>query len=161
MSESQQPFTHSTDSTDGTDLTGAELPATTLSREVVNIDTEWAESGRLRFRRRIVTETRTVEVTVRREELEIEELHVTDRNGALVGSAKDGPTTDAPAPAEPLVIVLQEEVPEVSLRLRPYEQVTVTTTLGTRMGRVTSEVQREEVDVKITPADPARQHPAG
>lgn len=155
MSESQQPFTP------GTDGSGAELPATTLSREVVNIDTEWAESGRVRFRRRIVTETRTLEVTVRREELEIEDLHVIDRNGALVGSAKDGPVTDAPAPAEPLVIVLQEEVPEVSLRLRPYEQVIVTTTIGTRAGRVTSEVQREEVDVKITPLPSDGQQPAG
>lgn len=156
MSESQQP------SAAGTGSSGAApIPATTLSREVVNIDTEWAESGHLRFRRRIVTETRTVEVTVRREELEIEDLHVTDRNGALVGSAKNGPVTDAPFPAEPLVIVLQEEVPEVALQLRPYEQVIVTTTIGTRMGRVTSEVQREEVDVKITPPAPSGEHPAG
>lgn len=129
------------------------VPAITLSREIVKLGTEWAESGRVRFRRRIITETRQVEVTTRREELVIEDVDVTDRNGALVGTAKDGRVTDEPRPAAaPLVIVLQEEVPELSLRLRPYEQVTVTTTIGSRTGRVNSQVHREEVDVDTAPS---------
>ena len=127
--------------------------ATTLSQEVLHVGTEWAEAGQIRLRRRIVTETRTVEVSVRREELVVDVLDVDERRGALVGTARDGRVSDEPDPRRPLVIVLQEEVPEVSVRLRPYERVTVTTTIGHRTGRVTDDLRHEEAQLDTSAAD--------
>jgi uncharacterized protein (TIGR02271 family) len=127
--------------------------STTLSQEVLHVGTEWAEAGQIRLRRRIVTETRTVEVSVRREELVVDVLDVDERHGALVGTAKDGRVSDEPDPRQPLVIVLQEEVPEVTVHLRPYERVTVSTTIGNRTGRVTGGLRREEVELDTTAAD--------
>lgn len=127
--------------------------ATTLSHEVLHVDTEWAEAGQIRLRRRIVTETRTVEVSVRREELVVDVLDVDERRGALIGTARDGRVSDEPDPQRPLVIVLQEEVPEVSVRLRPYERVTVTTSIGQRTGRVTGGLRHEEVQLDTSAAD--------
>lgn len=132
--------------------TGGEA-ATTLAQEVLHVGTEWAEAGQIRLRRRIVTETRTVEVSVRREELEIDVLDVDERRGALIGTAKDGRVSDEPQSRRPLVIVLQEEVPEVSVQLRPYERVTVTTTIGNRTGRITDGLRHEEVQLDTIEAD--------
>ena len=71
---------------------------------------------RVLVRRRITTEVRQVEVTVRREVLEVERAELPSGQGAA--ESADGPR-------RPLVIVLSEEVPDVHLLVRPYEQVTV------------------------------------
>lgn len=149
MSDQDYPVTSETEAIAG----AGEEAATTLSHEVLQVGTEWAEAGQIRLRRRIVTETRTVEVSVRREELVVDVLDVDERHGALLGTARDGRVSDEPDPQRPLVIVLQEEVPEVSVRLRPYERVTVTTTIGHRTGRVTGGLRHEEVQLDTSAAD--------
>lgn len=149
MSDQKHPVTSGGDDI----VTNSGEAATTLSQEVLHVGTEWAEAGQIRLRRRIVTETRTVEVSVRREELEIDVLDVEERRGVLIGTAKDGRVSDEPQSRRPLVIVLQEEVPEVSVQLRPYERVTVTTTIGNRTGRVTDGLRHEEVQLDTIEAD--------
>ncbi len=71
------------------------------------------------------------------------------------------PLTEAPveavrAPREPLVVVLHEEVPVVDLRTRPYQEVTVTVELVTTQQPVSTELQREHVQVETdtTAGDP-------
>ncbi len=71
------------------------------------------------------------------------------------------PLTEAPveavrAPREPLVVVLHEEVPVVDLRTRPYQEVTVTVELVTTEQPVSTELQREHIQVETdtTAVDP-------
>jgi uncharacterized protein (TIGR02271 family) len=149
MSDQDYPVPSGTNATAG----HGDDAATTLSQEVLHVGTEWAEAGQIRLRRRIVTETRTVEVSVRREELVVDVLDVDERRGAFLGTARDGRVSDEPDPRRPLVIVLQEEVPEVSVRLRPYERVTVATTIGHRTGRVTDDLRHEEAHLDTSAAD--------
>ncbi len=96
-----------------------------LSGEQLRAGTEWVESGRLRLRRRTVTEARTVEVVVRREELIIE---TRDTAPGAVGESYRGVALDGPlafgSPPTSMVMQLREEVPEVVLRPRVYERVT-------------------------------------
>lgn len=95
------------------------------------------------LRKRITTEVRQVEVTVRREVLEVEHLPVTDQ-----GAAAPVPVGDR----EPLVIVLSEEVPVVELRTRPYERVTVGVERVTEQRDVSAPVDTEHADVTTTTA---------
>lgn len=120
----------------------------TLSQEIVTVGTEWTESGRIRLRRRIITETRTFEVTVRREELVIDTHNVRSHDGVMCGTGYDGPRKATPTAQPPIRIVLQEEVPEVALRLTPYELVTVTTSLQGREVQINEPSQHEELDIE-------------
>ena len=88
------------------------------------------------MRRRVVTEVQQIEVTVRREELEVYRVPIDGREQAPVGG-----------PPEPLVILLSEEVPVVHLQTRPYERVTVRVDTLTEDQVVTESVARERADV--------------
>ena len=108
-----------------------------LHEERVHVDVV-REAVRAVVRRRIVTEVRTIEVTVRREVLEVEHLPA------------EGPALPvATEPRQALSLVLSEEVPVVSLEVQPYERVTldvhvvaeterVTTTSGTERAELTT-----------------------
>jgi uncharacterized protein (TIGR02271 family) len=87
---------------------------TVLSEERLLVGTKWVPRERLSVRRRVVTETRQVTVTVRREELLIDRAPVVDEAAVA-----------APSLPSPLVVVLREEVPVVEMQVRPYERVTV------------------------------------
>ena len=137
-------------------------PASVLvSAEQLNVDTEWVAAGRLRVRRRIVTETRTIEVRVRREVFEVDTSHaVVDAAGRITGAGLDelynapGPTHVDPPPPLSMVFVQREEVPEVRLRIQPYEQVAVYSQLAHRLLRVDSSLAHEEVTVDVDAPNP-------
>lgn len=116
-------------------------PHVTLHEERLEVRTVRTPVERLLLRRRIVTEVRQIEVTVRREVLEIDR-HPTD--GA---SSTSGDTS-----RNPLVIVLSEEVPVVSLETRPYERVQVTVDTVTAEQRVEESLAQERVDIINSPA---------
>lgn len=114
-------------------------PEVVLHRERLAVDWE-RDVVRAVVRRRIVTETRQVQVAVRREVLEVEYLPVAaDQRGA----------EPAPAP-EPVVLVLSEEVPVVSLVARPYERVVVDVATVQEPQVVRAELSEERVDVSRT-----------
>ncbi len=123
-----------------------------VSRERLSVGTDWAETGRLGLRRRVVSETRTIQVTVHREELVVDGDDVAVHDGATTGTATDGPVTsgDASAP-EPLVIVLREEVPRIQMELRAYERVTVHVNRVVSSVAVSGDVRHEEIAVDTTP----------
>lgn len=90
---------------------------------------------RARVRKRIVTEVRQVQVTVRREVLEVDQLPAEEGLAAAAGTRS------------PLVLVLSEEVPVVGLEVRPYERVTLTVHEGTDEHEVSATVGTERLDV--------------
>jgi uncharacterized protein (TIGR02271 family) len=91
-------------------------------------------------RRRVVTEVKRLDVEVRREVLEVEQVPV------------DGAAAAAPGqPREPLVVVLSEEVPVVHLEVRPYEQATVEVRTVTEQHEVSARVGTEHAEVTTKP----------
>ena len=99
--------------------------------------------GSVRIGKRIVTEERTVTVTVRREELFVEELAPTD------GTAARGldPSTHHDVSAPVVTMTLAEEVPEVVVRAVPREVVRVYVDRVASQQSVRAEVAREVVEV--------------
>lgn len=122
-----------------------------VSEEQWHVGTEWVVSGRVRVRRRIVTEYRTIEIAVRREIVELDGDTVDFREGRLVGVGLDGPAVPAPAGAAPFAAVLREEFPLVSMQIRPYERLTVTTTNVPGAATVQDTVRREQLDITTQP----------
>jgi len=113
---------------------------TVRAEERVQITAVWVAAERVTFERRIVTEKRQVDVTVRREELVV---HRT----ALPDGAPDQPPGPA-ASQPPLVIVLHEEVPVVQLAVQPYERVTAVVEQVTGQQTVNAELRKEHVQIQ-------------
>ncbi len=113
-------------------------PEVVLHEERVHVD---VERGAVRaiVRRRVVTEVRTVEVTVRREVLEVE--HVPADGLALPSSGE---------PRTQVELLLSEEVPVVTLQVQPYERVTVGVETVTDQERVSTDVSQERVELTTT-----------
>lgn len=98
----------------------------------------------MRFRRRIVTETRRVEVVVHREVLEFD---------PPPGPASTGPDevydvdADVPATERGLVVELRAEFPVVATEIRTVERVRVGVRTVQREAEVPVSVAREQVEV--------------
>ena len=114
-----------------------------LHEEQLRVGTRRVPIEKVLVRRRVVTEVRQIEVTVRREELEVHRVPLDGDERAPVGG-----------PPGPLVILLSEEVPVVQLQTRPYERVTVHVDTVTEQVEVTEHVAREQADVDVL--DPGR-----
>lgn len=113
---------------------------TVRAEERVQITAVWVAAERVTFERRIVTEKRQVELTVRREELVV-------HRAALPDAAPDQPPGQAPS-QPPLVIVLHEEVPVVQLAVQPYERVTAVVEQVTGQQTVNAELRKEHVQIQ-------------
>lgn len=115
---------------------GPESAGLVRSEEELRTSVRRAVSGRVRLRRRIVTETVTRTVEVRREILEVERLEAQEDAAAQTAS---------PGPREPLEIVLREEHVELVATVVPYERVLVL--IDDVAGEVTvqSELRHEEI----------------
>ena len=108
-------------------------------------------AGHVRLRRHVVAETRTIEVTVRREELIEETDAAVSPEGVIAGSNLDGEPTAAPTLKAPMVFLLREEVPEVVTRTRAYEQVTVHVGIVETDHEVSGTVRAEAADLVVEP----------
>jgi len=107
-------------------------------------------SSRVRIAKRVVTEERTVTVTVRREELVVEHLPA----DAAAGSPDVAP---APHGSDAVVsLVLSEEVPEVSVRVVPRERVRAFVDRVTTLESLSADVALERVDVEVEESSPGR-----
>jgi len=110
-----------------------------LREQQLQVDTVRVPVERVVVRRRIVTEVQQVQVTVRREELEI------------VREPLSGQPTGAPGGAPPpLLIVLSREVPIVQLQQRPYEQVTVQVRRVEGQQQINESVSKEQAELTTT-----------
>jgi uncharacterized protein (TIGR02271 family) len=92
---------------------------------------------RVRLSTRIVTETRMVEVQVRRQELVVEREPLSDAH-------RDPMTGADPTPLE---IVLHAEEPVVETRVVPVERVRVAKVAVAEQQRVVDELRAERVEV--------------
>ncbi len=110
-----------------------------LREQQLQVDTVRVPVERVVLRRQIVTEVQQVQVTVRREELEI------------IREPLSGQPTGVPGEAPPpLLIVLSREVPVVQLQRRPYEQVTVQVRRVEGHEQIDEAVSREQVELTTT-----------
>lgn len=137
---------------------GADEGAVTLHEEELRVRTERVATGRVTFRKRVVTEERTVVVTVRREELEILEEDLT-RDGApeVEGDRLDRPGDDGQRGTEPemsqtpegdIEIVLYAERPVVTTETVAVERVRVHRGSVVEEQQISAEVSREEAVVE-------------
>ena len=121
-----------------------------LSGELLDVGTEWVESGGLRFRKQIVTTTETVQVTVRREELVVDVRHIVETSAdglTWAGTSYEGPPTAPPIAQPPHVFLLREEVPDVRVVTRVYERATIRSVLVSNEVPVHAVVRREQAVV--------------
>lgn len=122
-------------------MTDPDRPSVVLHEEDLQVALRSVPVERVRVRRTVRTYTRQVEVTVRREELEIERLPL--------DGAPDGPAGSSAGAA--LQVLLREEVPVVTTRVQPYEQVTVTVGQVTGQETVSAPLRSEQVEVDEQP----------
>ena len=110
-------------------------PEIVLHEERLKVGTRQVPVERLVLRRRITTEVRQIEVTVRREVLEVQRDTLSEQDATGPGRAQ-----------EPLVVVLSEEVPVVQMQTRPYERVRVEIETTTEQQQVVGTVGRERAE---------------
>ena len=117
----------------------------TRSEEELQLSSTWRPVERLRVRKRVVSEERTVTLTLRREELVVEQEPV-----------RDGPVTLGPPPPvrEPLVVTVSEEQAVITTRVVPVEQVRVVVEGVVEEHEVRTELRSERIDVVPEPLPP-------
>lgn len=110
------------------------------SEEQLHVAIERVAVERVRIAKRVRTETKTVTVQVRREELVVERLPVT--------STDQHPRAEHQHPTGPLVeLVLHEEVPEFTTRVVAVERIRVSTATTATDHTEQATVRREVIDV--------------
>jgi uncharacterized protein (TIGR02271 family) len=115
------------------------------SEEHLAIQTIWSPSRRIRIAKRVITESKTITVDVRHEELVIEEIPLgVDQPGA------DQPGADQPGdegrPAG-LVLTLSKEHVVVDRQVTPVERVRVTVSLNAGAVEVSANLDQERIAV--------------
>lgn len=104
---------------------------------------ERRETGRARLRKHVVTETETVEVPVRREELHIQRESIDSDSPEARAGAQDAFTGDG----EETVVTTYEERPVVSTETVATERVSLNKEATESTERVSGEVRKEEIEV--------------
>lgn len=107
----------------------------TLRGEEVNVGKERVEKGQVRLRKHVVTDTKTVEVPVEREEFEVVREPVTDgRRGGELGEDEAS-------------VTLHEERPVVNKETVEQERIGLQKQSHTDTERVSADVSHEEAEV--------------
>ena len=125
--------------------------AMTRSEEHLVAGTPEVEATRVRLRKYVVTETATVQVPVRREEVRLEHEPAPDPGpGGSVADVTDaGDVTD-----EQRDMILRAERPVVTTETVPVEHVRLGKDTVTGTETVTGEVRREEIELDDPTRDP-------
>ena len=121
------------------------VPEMVLHAEQLALSTRRVPAERVRFVRRIITETRMVPVEIRREVLDVE------RTSIGPSDLPDVSDTATTVPVAPVVVVLHEEVPLFTLEVRTVERVTATVTEVAGQTAVRAEVSSEQIEVVNVP----------
>jgi uncharacterized protein (TIGR02271 family) len=126
----------------GRDTSGPETDdAMTRSEERLAVGITSQESGRVRLRKYVTTETETQTVPVRKEKAVLEREPVTDAN---VDRAAGGPAISE----EEHEVVLHEERPVVETTVEPVERVRLSTETATEEETVSEEVRKEHIEAE-------------
>lgn len=126
-----------------------------INAERITTQGSWIISGTLRLRREIRTETRMLEILVRREILTVD---YQEAPGAGSAGQPDQAVEALEPPNErpPVSFVLHEEQPEVILRAQPYEIVTARFSRARTGHTINESLRHEEVVIETTPGVPIR-----
>lgn len=108
----------------------------------VSTSTSARETGQVRLRKVVHTDTETVEVPVRREEIVVERSAVQD------GKVVEGYDFDSAEAAADVTVTAHEERPVVSTETVATERVSVGKEVHTDTERVSGEVRKEEIVVE-------------
>ncbi|WP_432524984.1 DUF2382 domain-containing protein [Kineococcus sp. SYSU DK006] len=122
-------------------------PEVVLSAEQLQVRSTRVPRETVRVRKEVVTELRTIEVPVRVERLVI--THEPPAGTRAAGDDARGTATGTAPEARDLEVVLHEEVPEVSVRVRPTERVRVRVVSVEDVETVSAELSREEAVVEV------------
>lgn len=129
------------------DISGPTDHAMTRSEERLRVDTRRRVSGRTRVQKFVTTETVTIEVEVRREEVRLVHDPAGDGDlGAEVGESY-GDARQEPA-REEIVLVLHEERPVVTKEVVPVERVRVVVEEVTTTETASDEVRAEHIELE-------------
>ena len=122
--------------------------AMTRSEERLHVGTERVEAGRVKLRKRIVTEIQTVTVPVSHTEAKVIREPITDANR---GQALDGP---ALTEAE-IEVVLTRDVPVVEKEVVAVERIRLEKETVTEQAKITEQVRKEQIE-QVTDVVPPR-----
>jgi uncharacterized protein (TIGR02271 family) len=123
--------------------------AMTRSEEELRVRIAERESGRLRLRKYVVTETVHTTVPVQREEVRVEREPITDEN-------RDHAMAGADISDEEHEVILHEEEPVVEKRAVPKERVRLGTETREDEREISEEVRKEQIDVDDSQSRQAR-----
>ncbi|HSH60110.1 MAG TPA: PRC and DUF2382 domain-containing protein [Acidimicrobiales bacterium] len=124
------------------DVSGPETDsAITRSEEEVRVGTMRQETGRVRLRKYITTETVSQTVPVERDQVRIEREPITEANA---GAAMSGPDLSE----EEVEVTLTEEEPVVEKRVVPKERVRLDKDVVTEQETVSADLHKEQIDVE-------------
>ena len=130
------------DSRSSTDLPPDDSVSVIRSEERLSATTVRTATERVRIRKVVVTDERTITVQLRREELVIEREPL------------DAPRqADGSEPPAPITLVLHAEQPVLTTRIVPTERVSVLVDRIVQMRTVTDSVDKECVDVQTSIRD--------
>jgi len=130
------------DSRSSTDLPPDDSVSVIRSEERLSATTVRTATERVRIRKVVVTDERTITVQLRREELVIEREPL------------DAPhQADDSEPPAPITLVLHAEQPILTTRIVPTERVSVLVDRIVQMRTVTDSVDKERVDVQTSIRD--------
>lgn len=143
----QQPPTESAWSNDWNegrateDLGGRGQTRLRRYEEDVEASTVEREAGEVVVQKRVVEDTKTVEVPVRREEVHVERRPVTDQTTVGASAASDAFSN------ETITVPVMEEDVEIRKVARPVEEIEVTKSATQDTRTVDTTVRREEFDI--------------
>lgn len=122
----------------------------TLHEERLVADKESVETGEVRVRKEVVTETKTIEVPVTREEVVIERHAVRAEDGVSRSGASDNLMASEIREGEEIRIPLSEEEVHFEKRTVPVEEISVGKRQVVETRSATEELRHEEARVEST-----------
>ncbi|GAA1634756.1 YsnF/AvaK domain-containing protein [Microbacterium flavum] len=112
--------------------------------EHLDVHVETYPTETVRIEKVVVTEQRTLTIDVRREELRI--------TRTPLAPGKSPAHLAAPRTTPPIVMILREEQPVITMAIVPVEKVTVTIAVHTAEHHLHESLHHEHIDVSTLPA---------
>lgn len=121
-----------------------------LFEEQLQVGTRKVESGSVRLRKQITTETVNHPVQIRKETLVVDREAAPSGQAASQDAGKQAGSLSTPFEQGEIVIQLHTEEPVVETRIVPSGRIVVKTRTNTEQMNVQREVRREKIDVEKT-----------
>lgn len=131
-----------------TERSGSGMTTLELREADLQPQTVWVQVGTLRFYRRVVTEMRTVQVPIRRQELVIEHLEADPSAAVQAAEPTHGSQIRELEPGQVIRVLLAEEELVIDKRPVVTEEVEIGKRVTQATRSVSASVEREELRVR-------------